>query len=40
MASNPMSKIGSEGTKGLGIMAKLSLDHNTRDTLAFTHSHL
>jgi hypothetical protein len=31
--------IGSEGTKSLRIMAKLSIDHNTRDTLAFIHSH-
>jgi hypothetical protein len=39
MASNPICKIGSEGTKSLRIMAKLSIDHNKRDTLAFIHSH-
>jgi hypothetical protein len=28
-----------EGTKSFRIMAKLSIDHNERDTLAFIHSH-
>jgi hypothetical protein len=35
MASNPMCKIGSEGTKTLIIMAKLSIDHQKKGTLAF-----
>jgi hypothetical protein len=35
MASNPMCKIGSEGTKSLRIMAKLSIDHQKKGTLAF-----
>jgi hypothetical protein len=34
-----MQKLESEGTKSLRIMAKLSIDHNKRDTLAFIHSH-
>jgi hypothetical protein len=39
MASNPICKIESEGNKSFRIMAKLSNDHNKRDTLAFIHSH-
>jgi hypothetical protein len=39
MASNQICKIGSGGTKSLRVMAKLSIDHNKRYTLAFIHSH-
>jgi hypothetical protein len=35
MAYNPMCKIGSEGIKSLRIMAKLSIDHQKKVTLAF-----
>jgi hypothetical protein len=39
MASYPICKIENESTKRFRIMAKLSIDHIKRDTLAFIHSH-